>query len=113
MDLIGAVAASLHHSHSNARSEPSLQPTAQLSAILHFKLTCFLLLSPSLPRYKDFCFLLCTKSLPFIYLFFLVQSFVDVFTSLSTLISFLFSLYGFTCISFFLQFFFLFVCFCF
>ena len=30
--LIGAVAASLHHSHSNARSEPCLQPTPQLMA---------------------------------------------------------------------------------
>ena len=29
---IGAVAASLHHSHSNARSKPSLQPTPQLTA---------------------------------------------------------------------------------
>ena len=31
-DLIGAVAAGLHHSHSNARSEPSLPPTPQLTA---------------------------------------------------------------------------------
>ena len=31
-DLIGAVAASLRHSHSNARSKPSLQPTPQLMA---------------------------------------------------------------------------------
>lgn len=30
---IGAVAASLHHSHSNARSEPHLQPTPQLTAM--------------------------------------------------------------------------------
>ena len=30
--LIGAVAASLRHSHSNARSEPRLQPTLQLMA---------------------------------------------------------------------------------
>ena len=30
--LIGAAAASLHHSHSNARSEPRLQPTPQLTA---------------------------------------------------------------------------------
>ena len=30
--LIGAVATGLHHSHSNARSEPSLQPTPQLTA---------------------------------------------------------------------------------
>ena len=30
--LIGAVAASLHHSHSNARSKPHLQPTLQLTA---------------------------------------------------------------------------------
>ena len=29
---IGAVAAGLRHSHSNARSEPSLQPTPQLMA---------------------------------------------------------------------------------
>ena len=29
---IGAVAASLHHSHSNVGSEPSLQPTPQLTA---------------------------------------------------------------------------------
>ena len=29
---IGAVAAGLHHSHSNARSEPHLQPTPQLTA---------------------------------------------------------------------------------
>ena len=32
--LIGAVAASLHQSHSNARSEPHLQPTLQLVATL-------------------------------------------------------------------------------
>ena len=32
--LMGAVAASLHHSHSNARSEPRLQPTPQLTAML-------------------------------------------------------------------------------
>ena len=31
---IGAVAASLHHSHSNAKSEPHLQPTPQLTATL-------------------------------------------------------------------------------
>ena len=30
--LIGATAAGLHQSHSNARSEPRLQPTAQLTA---------------------------------------------------------------------------------
>ena len=30
--LIGAVASGLHHSHSNARSEPCLQPTPQLTA---------------------------------------------------------------------------------
>ena len=29
---IGAAAAGLHHSHSNARSEPSLPPTPQLKA---------------------------------------------------------------------------------
>ena len=29
---IGAVAAGLHHSHSNARSEPCLRPTLQLMA---------------------------------------------------------------------------------
>ena len=29
---IGAVAADLHHSHSNAGSEPHLQPTPQLTA---------------------------------------------------------------------------------
>jgi len=32
--IIGAVAAGLHHSHSNARSEPFLQPTPQLTAML-------------------------------------------------------------------------------
>ena len=32
--LIGAAAASLHHSHSNSGSEPRLQPTPQLTAIL-------------------------------------------------------------------------------
>ena len=32
--LIRAVAADLHQSHSNARSEPSLQPTPQLMATL-------------------------------------------------------------------------------
>ena len=32
--LIGAVAASLRHSHSHARSKPSLQPTPQLMATL-------------------------------------------------------------------------------
>ena len=31
---IGAVAAGLHHSHSNARSQPHLQPTPQLTATL-------------------------------------------------------------------------------
>ena len=31
--LIGAVAAALRHSHSNAGSKPSLQPTPQLMAI--------------------------------------------------------------------------------
>ena len=31
--LIGAVAASLHHSHSNTRSEPHLQSTPQLMAM--------------------------------------------------------------------------------
>ena len=31
---IGAVAASLHHSHSNARSEPHTQSTPQLTAML-------------------------------------------------------------------------------
>ena len=31
---IGAAAAGLHHSHGNARSEPRLQPTLQLSATL-------------------------------------------------------------------------------
>ena len=30
--LMRAVAAGLHHSHSNARSEPCLQPTPQLTA---------------------------------------------------------------------------------
>ena len=30
----GAIAASLYHSHSNAGSEPHLQPTAQLMAML-------------------------------------------------------------------------------
>ena len=30
---IGAVAAGLHHSHSNAGSEPRLRPTPQLTAI--------------------------------------------------------------------------------
>ena len=29
--LTGAVAAGLHHSHSNARAEPHLQPTPQLT----------------------------------------------------------------------------------
>ena len=32
--LIGAVASRLCHSHSNARSEPRLQPTPQLMAML-------------------------------------------------------------------------------
>ena len=31
---IGAVAADLHHSHSNARSKPHLQPTPQLMVML-------------------------------------------------------------------------------
>ena len=31
--LIGAAAAGLHHRHSNARSEPRLQPTPQLTAM--------------------------------------------------------------------------------
>ena len=31
--LIGAVAAGLHHSHSNTRSEPRLQSTPQLMAM--------------------------------------------------------------------------------
>ena len=31
--LIGAVAASLSHNHSNARSEPHLRPTPQLTAM--------------------------------------------------------------------------------
>ena len=31
--LIGAVASNLHHSHSNAGSEPRLQPTPQLMAV--------------------------------------------------------------------------------
>ena len=31
---IGAVASSLRHSHSNARSEPHVQPTPQLMAML-------------------------------------------------------------------------------
>ena len=31
--LIGAVAAGLHHSHSNAGSQPSLRPTPQLMAM--------------------------------------------------------------------------------
>ena len=31
--LIGATAASLHHSHINARSEPHLRPTPQLAAM--------------------------------------------------------------------------------
>ena len=31
-DLIGAIAASRHHSHSNTRSEPRLRPTPQLTA---------------------------------------------------------------------------------
>ena len=32
--LIGAEAAGLHHSHSNARSEPRLRPTPQLMATM-------------------------------------------------------------------------------
>ena len=32
---IGATAAGLHHSHSNARPEPCLQPTPQLVAMLN------------------------------------------------------------------------------
>ena len=31
-DRVGAVAASVHHSHSNTRSEPHLRPTPQLTA---------------------------------------------------------------------------------
>ena len=31
--LIGAIAAGLHHSHSNAGSQPPLRPTPQLMAI--------------------------------------------------------------------------------
>ena len=31
--LIGAIAAGLHYSHSNARSEPRLQPTSQLTVV--------------------------------------------------------------------------------
>ena len=31
---IGAIAAGLHHSHSNTGSEPHLQPTPQLTAML-------------------------------------------------------------------------------
>ena len=31
---IGATAAGLHHRHSNARSEPRLRPTPQLTAML-------------------------------------------------------------------------------
>ena len=33
---IGAVAACLHHSHSNVGSKPSLRPTLQLMAMLDF-----------------------------------------------------------------------------
>ena len=33
-DLIGATAASLCHSHSNARSKPRLRPTPQITVIL-------------------------------------------------------------------------------
>ena len=33
-DPVGAVAAGLHHSHRNARSEPLLRPTPQLKAML-------------------------------------------------------------------------------
>ena len=33
-DLIGAVSAGLHYSHSNTRSKPHLQPTPQLTAML-------------------------------------------------------------------------------
>jgi len=32
--LIRAIAAGLHHSHSNARSEPCLPPTPQITAML-------------------------------------------------------------------------------
>ena len=32
--LIGAIAADLHHSHSNARSKPPLRPIPQLTAAL-------------------------------------------------------------------------------
>ena len=35
----GAIAAGLHQSHSNARSEPCLQPTPQLMATLYPQLT--------------------------------------------------------------------------
>ena len=35
---IGAVAAGLHHSHSNARSSPRLGPTPQLTAMLDLNL---------------------------------------------------------------------------
>ena len=34
-DQIGAAAASLHHSHSNTESEPPLQYTPQLGAVLN------------------------------------------------------------------------------
>ena len=33
--LIGATAAGLHHSRSNSRSKPRLQPTPQLTAMLY------------------------------------------------------------------------------
>ena len=32
-DLIGAIAAGLHHSHRNPASEPDLQPTPQLTVV--------------------------------------------------------------------------------
>ena len=36
---IGATAVGLHHSHSNARSEPCLQPMPQLMAVLDTKIS--------------------------------------------------------------------------
>ena len=38
----GAIAAGLHHSHSNARSELHLRPTPRLMAILDFFFVVFL-----------------------------------------------------------------------
>ena len=35
-DQIRALAASLHHSHSNTRSEPRLRPTPQLTAMPNY-----------------------------------------------------------------------------